>query len=212
MSFSQQQFDSMPLIGILRGIKQEDLLEIIPRYLQAGLTTIEITMNTPDVLDILKHTAATFGHKLNVGAGTVCTEKDLEQALTAGAQFIVTPILHEPVIRSCVAAGVPVFPGALTPSEIYRAWSWGASLVKVFPASAFGPGYIKEVLAPLDGLQLMPTGGVSLENMGDYYRAGAKGFGLGSLLFDKKLIQQGDWDALQKKMEGVANRYLEIKG
>lgn len=212
MSFSQQKFEAMPLVGILRGISRNDLLEIIPRYIRAGLTTIEITMNTPDVLNILKQTTETFGNDLNVGAGTVCTEKDLNEAIAAGAQFIVTPILNEAVIRRCVEAGVPVFPGALTPSEIYQAWSWGATLVKVFPASAFGPGYIKEVLAPLDGLKLMPTGGVSLDNMSDYYRAGAKGFGLGSLLFDKKLIQQRDWDALQRKMEGVANCYLEIKG
>lgn len=211
MSFSQQQFEDMPLVGILRGIRQEDLLQLIPRYIRAGLSTIEITMNTPGILEILQRTCEQFGSELNIGAGTVCTEADLDNALSAGAQFIVTPILNEAVIRRCVAAGIPVFPGALTPSEIYQAWSWGAKLVKVFPASAFGPGYIREVLAPLDDLKLMPTGGVSLENMADYYRAGARGFGLGSLLFDKQMIQHGDWDGLETKMKKVADRYREVK-
>lgn len=201
----------MPLVGILRGVHLDDLLEIIPRYLEAGLTTIEITMNTPDILHILRHTSEAFGEQLNIGAGTVCTEEDLDAALAAGAQFIVTPVLDEKVIRKCVEAKVPVFPGALTPSEIYKAWSWGATLVKVFPASAFGPGYIREVLAPLDEIQLMPTGGISLENMADYYRAGACGFGLGSLLFDKEMIQNKAWDALQTKMEGVANCYRDLQ-
>jgi 2-dehydro-3-deoxyphosphogluconate aldolase/(4S)-4-hydroxy-2-oxoglutarate aldolase len=167
-------------------------------------------MNTPNIQRILRHSTEVYGDQLNIGAGTVCTEKDLEVALAAGAQFIVTPILNEQVIRKCVEAQIPVFPGALTPSEIYQAWRWGASLVKVFPASAFGPGYIREILAPLDEIQLMPTGGISLQNMADYYRAGAKGFGLGSLLFDKKLIQTCAWDALEIKMKGVADCYLKL--
>lgn len=202
----------MPLVGILRGVSRADLQKIIPRYLQAGLTTLEITMNTPGIEGLLRESVDQYGEQLNIGAGTVCSVKELEQALTAGAQFIVTPILNERVVRTCVDQGVPVFPGALTPSEIYRAWSWGATLVKVFPASAFGPAYLKEVLAPLDQLQLMPTGGISLANMADYYRAGAKGFGLGSLLFDRQLIQHGQWKDLQNKMAAVADRYREMVG
>lgn len=210
MSFSWEQFDNMPLVGILRGIRQEDLEEIIPTYIDAGLTTLEITMNTPGVQKILARAVDRFGNDLNIGAGTVCNREDLDRALSAGAQFIVTPVLNEAVVRNCVERNIPVFPGALTPSEIYQAWSWGATLVKVFPASAFGPGYIREVLAPLDQLQLMPTGGISLQNMAEYHRAGAKGFGLGSLLFDKTLIRHKDWAALQRKMEGVANEYRNL--
>ena len=210
MSFSQPDFERMPLVGILRGVRDADLMEIIPRYLRAGLTTLEITMNTPEIDRLLRESVARFGEQLNIGAGTVCTMKELELALNAGAAFIVTPVLDEAVVRTCVEREVPVFPGALTPTEIYRAWSWGATLVKVFPAGAFGPGYIKEVLAPLDELKLMPTGGVSLENMADYYRAGAKGFGLGSLLFDRELIRNGQWDALERKMRAVADRYVEV--
>src|SRR5690606_18081736 len=103
-------------------------------------------------------------------------------ALDAGAQFVVTPITDEEVISACVERDIPIFPGAYTPTEIYKAWSLGASMVKVFPASKLGPDYIKEVLAPLQQIHLMPTGGVGLENMEAFYKAGAKGFGIGSQL------------------------------
>lgn len=210
MLFSHLQFEQMPLIGILRGISGAALSELIPRYLAAGLNTLEITMNTAGAEQLIEEMATRHGAELNIGAGTVCTEADLDRALSAGAQFIVTPVLNEAVIRRCVAQDIPVFPGALTPSEIYQAWSWGARMVKVFPASVFGPAYIREVLAPLDQLRLLPTGGISLDNMADYYRAGARGFGLGSLLFDKHLIETADWDRLQQKMQGVADCYRRI--
>lgn len=201
----------MPIVGILRGISPEALEAIIPAYQEAGLTTLEITMNTEGFTGMMTAAVAEYGSRLNIGAGTVCSEEDLDRALAAGAQFIVTPILNETVVKKCVDQGIPVFPGALTPSEIYQAWTWGATMVKVFPASAFGPSYIREVLAPLNELRLLPTGGVSLENMADYYRAGAGGFGLGSLLFDKKLIEAKQWPALQHKMQAVADHCRQIR-
>lgn len=201
----------MPIVGILRGIDRQALDAIIPAYLEAGLTTLEITMNTEGFSDMMEFAVDRYGSMLNIGAGTVCTEQDLELALEVGAQFIVTPILNETIVKRCAEQKIPVFPGALTPSEIYRAWTLGATMVKVFPASAFGPSYIKEVLAPLDELELLPTGGVSLDNMADYYQAGAKGFGLGSLLFDKALIKAKDWLALQQKMKAVADHYQQIR-
>jgi len=122
---------------------------------------------------------------------------DLEAALAAGAQFIVTPILDEQIVQHCVQKNIPVFPGAYTPTEIYRAWSAGASAVKVFPAAQLGAKYIKDVLAPLNEIRLLPTGGVSLENIGDYFEAGAAGVGMGSSLLDKKLIEREDYDGLK---------------
>jgi 2-dehydro-3-deoxyphosphogluconate aldolase/(4S)-4-hydroxy-2-oxoglutarate aldolase len=211
MQFQKEAFDQMPIVGILRGISSEALDAILPAYLEAGLTTLEITMNTAGFSEMMTAATAQYGEQLNIGAGTVCTETDLEVALQAGAQFIVTPILNEQVVKRCVERDIPVFPGALTPSEIYRAWTWGATMVKVFPASAFGPSYIKEVRAPLNEVQLLPTGGVSLENMADYHRAGAVGFGLGSLLFDKRLIETKQWPALRQKMQAVADHCRKIR-
>jgi 2-dehydro-3-deoxyphosphogluconate aldolase/(4S)-4-hydroxy-2-oxoglutarate aldolase len=165
-------------------------------YAEAGLTTLEVTMNSDEALTTITRLVQDFDEKLNIGAGTVCTLEDLDKALAAGAQFIVTPILQEEVIKACVQQQIPVFPGAYSPTEIYKAWHLGATMVKVFPATKLGASFIKEVLAPMDYLKLLPTGGVSLDNFKDFFVAGAAGVGMGSQLFPKKLIEEGDWEEL----------------
>jgi 2-dehydro-3-deoxyphosphogluconate aldolase/(4S)-4-hydroxy-2-oxoglutarate aldolase len=177
------------------------LQQVIPLYLRAGLTTLEITMNSAGAKDMIRYAREHFPTELNVGAGTVCTIEDLDRALDAGAQFIVTPILNKQVIKTCVKEGVPVFPGAYTPTEIYKAWSLGAAMVKIFPATALGPSYIKDVKAPLPNIKLLPTGGVGLENIHLFRQAGADGYGIGSQLFDKTLIQEQNWKALSHHFE-----------
>jgi len=127
--------------------------------------------------------------------------------LDAGAQFIVTPIIDEAVIKKCLALKIPIFPGAYTPTEIYRAWSLGATMVKVFPAGKLGPDYIKEVLAPLNQIQLLPTGGISLDNIRAFIKAGAKGFGIGSSLVPKHMVENGEWDALYDHLIKFVNQY-----
>ncbi|MDR6805860.1 2-dehydro-3-deoxyphosphogluconate aldolase/(4S)-4-hydroxy-2-oxoglutarate aldolase [Dyadobacter sp. BE34] len=196
-TFSWELFNKAPLVGIIRNVSPEDVKRILPIYREAGLTTVEITMNTPGATDMIRYALENEHYGLNIGAGTVCTKDDLDAALDAGAQFIVTPVLSKKVIKSCVKKGVPVFPGAYTPTEIFQAWSWGASMVKIYPATALGPGYIKDVKAPMNQLKLLPTGGVSLENMEAFLKAGANGLGIGGQLFDKKLIQDKDWDGLK---------------
>ena len=194
--FSWELFEKAPIVGIVRNLSMEAVKQILPVYRAAGLTTIEITMNTPGAADIIRYASENEQEGLNIGAGTVCNKEDLELALDAGAQFIVTPILNKKVIKSCVKKSVPIFPGAYTPSEIYNAWSLGANVVKVFPATALGPEYIKDLRGPMNQLKLMPTGGVSLENMNEFLKAGAIGLGIGGQLFDKKLIDAQDWDGL----------------
>lgn len=196
-TFSWELFNKAPLVGIIRNLSPEDVKRILPIYREAGLTTVEITMNTPGATDMIRYALENEHYGLNIGAGTVCTKDDLDAALEAGAQFIVTPVLSKKVVKSCVKKGIPVFPGAYTPTEIFQAWSWGASMVKIYPATALGPGYIKDVKAPMNQLKLLPTGGVSLENMEAFLKAGANGLGIGGQLFDKKLIQDKDWDGLK---------------
>lgn len=196
--FSWNGFAKVPIVGIIRNLSFEVIEKILPVYLSAGLTTIEITMNTPAAEDIIRFAADQYKGQLNVGAGTVCNTDDLEQAIRAGSQFIVTPILDADVVRTCVSKNIPVFPGAYTPTEIYQAWKLGASMVKVYPATSLGPEYIKDVKAPLNNIKLMPTGGINLHNLHLFIEAGADGFGIGSQLFDKKLIENQDWDGLLK--------------
>ncbi|GAB3998243.1 bifunctional 4-hydroxy-2-oxoglutarate aldolase/2-dehydro-3-deoxy-phosphogluconate aldolase [Spirosoma daeguense] len=195
--FSWELFTQMPIVGIIRNLSVDDIQQILPIYREAGLTTIEITMNTPGAEQVIRHAREHEHEGLNIGAGTVCTKEDLDKALAAGAQFIVTPILDKKVIKACVKTNVPIFPGAFTPSEVYKAWKLGASMVKVFPTTALGPGYIKDLKAPLNQIKLVPTGGVDLNNMGDFLKAGADGLGIGSHLFDKTLISQKDWSGLK---------------
>lgn len=196
-TFSWELFNKAPLVGIIRNVSLEDVKRILPIYREAGLTTVEITMNTPGATDMIRYALESEHYGLNIGAGTVCTKDDLDAALDAGAQFIVTPVLSKKVVKSCVKKGIPVFPGAYTPTEVFNAWSLGASMVKIYPATALGPGYIKDLKAPMSQLKLLPTGGVSLENMEAFLKAGANGLGIGGQLFDKKLIQDKNWDGLK---------------
>jgi len=200
-AFSADTFSRIPLIGILRGYGKEQIHHILETYILAGLSTIEITWNTPHAADIIGESVERYGRRLNIGAGTVCSEAHLDQALACGAQYIVTPVLNLSVISRCKELGVPIFPGAYTPSEIYSAWEAGATMVKVFPAGCLGPDYIQQVKAPLDTIQLLPTGGIKLENMEAYLKAGANGFGLGSALFPDRFIHGKDWDGLKKHLE-----------
>ncbi|GAA4315163.1 bifunctional 4-hydroxy-2-oxoglutarate aldolase/2-dehydro-3-deoxy-phosphogluconate aldolase [Compostibacter hankyongensis] len=201
--FSQEAFERMPVIGIMRNFAPAVTAAVVPLFEKAGFTTLEITMNSAGAEDIIRDLVARYPG-LNIGAGTVCEMTDLERALAAGASFIVTPIVNEEIILHCAADHIPVFPGALTPTEVYRAWKLGASAVKVFPSAQYGAAYIRDLKAPLQQVPLLPTGGVSLKNIADFFAAGAMGAGMGSTLFDKTLIAAGDFEALYHHFEQLA--------
>lgn len=201
--FSWDAYNKVPIVGIIRNIPLETVLKIAKAYVAAELFTLEVTMNTEGAAKMITRLRNEFP-ALNVGAGTVCTLNDFHTALDVGAQFIVTPVINEEVIKTAVSKNIPIFPGAYTPSEIHRAWVLGASAVKIFPATQLGPQYIKDVLGPLDKIKLLPTGGVSLENIKSFFDAGAIGVGMGSSLLNKKNIQNQDF-------EGLKNHFLKIK-
>lgn len=194
--FSWDLFNKMPVVGIIRNLTVADINFVLPIYKQAGFTTIEITLNTPEALSVISSLALEYKGELNVGAGTVCTLDDLAAAITAGANFIVTPIFKAEVVKKCVSMEVPIFPGAFSPTEIYEAWELGASMVKLYPASVVGSDYVSAVLAPLNKVKLMPTGGIHLSNMLAFMKAGATSLGIGSELFDKKIIQKRGSEAM----------------
>lgn len=200
--FNREKFSRTPIIGILRKLDISVLGPVLQCYCESGLTTIEITMNSPGATTQIRYAADQFGDQLNIGAGTVRNVNELRKALDAGAGFIVTPNTDETVVSTCKENNIPVFPGALTPTEIYRAYSLGADMVKVFPASTMGPDYFKSVQGPLDTIPLIATGGINLNNMTSYLEAGATGLGIGSTLFDKQMIARKDWKALQTHMAG----------
>jgi len=187
--FSIQKFEKLPIIGIIRNINAEDFERILPLYIKAGLTTIEVTMNTVGAESMIKKAKTIFGSIINIGAGTVCNLSDLQKAFDVGADFIVTPILKTDVIEKCVATNIPIFPGAFSTTEIYTAWSLGASMVKVFPISQLGPGYIQSIKGPFPQIKLMPTGGIGLEDIKSYKKAGSSALGIGGPLFPDKILK-----------------------
>jgi 2-dehydro-3-deoxyphosphogluconate aldolase/(4S)-4-hydroxy-2-oxoglutarate aldolase len=191
--FDAQVFKALPVVGILRGFGREETEKLVHASVEGGLRNIEITMNTEGAVDLIRLVRDAAGPGVNVGAGTVLSADGLEAALGAGASFIVTPGIVPEVVRACVARRIPVFPGALTPSEVMQAWSLGATMVKVFPADQLGPAYIRALKAPLAHVPLMPTGGVTVDTLGDFKRAGADAFGVGGPLFDRARAAAGDW-------------------
>ncbi|MEQ6121058.1 bifunctional 4-hydroxy-2-oxoglutarate aldolase/2-dehydro-3-deoxy-phosphogluconate aldolase [Reichenbachiella sp. MALMAid0571] len=208
VNYKEDLFSKMPVVGIMRNFSNENIEAIVPLYKKAGFTTLEITMNSSNAEEVITHLSKNHPD-LNIGAGTVCNIDDLEKALGAGASFIVTPIMDNEVMQVCRESNVPIFPGAFTPLEIYNAWKSGASAVKVFPATQLGPGYVKDVLGPLNQIKLLPTGGVSIDNIEAFFKAGAVGVGMGSTLFDNKFIESKDYDSLFIHFQNI---YTKVGG
>lgn len=209
--FSWEIFLKMPVIGIARNISFKEIVQILPLFHASGLNTIEITMNSAHSEDLIRYAAEAYGDKINVGAGTVCNGKDLEKAVVAGAQFIVMPVVNEEVIKKCGIKKLPVFPGAFTPTEIYKAWIAGADMVKVFPTTIAGPEYIRDIKGPLNKVKLLPTGGVSMDNCIHFLKAGAEGLGMGSQLLDPTYIKERNWEELQQHFTNLVRKIEAYK-
>lgn len=196
---SRQSADSLnlavPVIAILRAPTADRFPEVASVLHESGITAVEFTLNSAGALDAMRECAG-FAH--SVGAGTVLSAKDAELAVEAGAAYLITPAVIDEVIAEGRRLGVPVISGALTPTEIHRAWTLGSSMVKVFPAAVGGPEYIKAVRAPLSDIPLVPTGGVGLEEARAYLEAGAKALGIGSPLVGDACVG-GDLDALRER-------------
>jgi 2-dehydro-3-deoxyphosphogluconate aldolase/(4S)-4-hydroxy-2-oxoglutarate aldolase len=172
---------------------------------QGGVRALEITMTSPGALDEISEASKQLGDDAIIGVGTVLDPETARAAILAGAKFVVSPVLNLDVIRLCQRYSVPCIPGAFTPTEILRAWEAGADVVKVFPATKLGPSYFKDLLGPLPQLRLTPTGGVNLENAGEFIKAGASFVGVGSSLVNKNLVAEQKWDELS----ALAAKYIE---
>jgi 2-dehydro-3-deoxyphosphogluconate aldolase/(4S)-4-hydroxy-2-oxoglutarate aldolase len=204
-SFDWNRFHQCPIVGILRGFDLSAIEPMAQAAAAGGIVNLEVTFNTRGAAQQIKLLQTRLGEQINIGAGTICTLDDLNHAQEAGATFIVTPIVAADVIQEAVARKLPVFAGAMTPTEIHLAWSLGATIVKVFPSDQLGPAYIRNVKAPLSQIPLMPTGGVTPENLPEYKRAGAAAYGVGSPLFAKSRVLAGDWPWITQQ----ASRFVE---
>jgi 2-dehydro-3-deoxyphosphogluconate aldolase/(4S)-4-hydroxy-2-oxoglutarate aldolase len=187
----------VPVVGILRGIEGDFFGEVMQLAFTNGLSALEITMNTPDAERILAgfRPAVPVGKLL--GMGTIRTVEEARRAVGAGAMFLVTPNLDTQVIEYANRAEIPIITGALTPSEIFTAWSAGADLVKVFPCGALGgPKYIHDLRGPFERIPLCAVGGVSLKNLPDYFAAGAAAVGVSTSLFGGRALREKKLDEI----------------
>jgi len=190
-------FRSLPILGILRGVRCESLPALVEAVVSAGLRSIEVTMNTPDAPRLIRDMVRLSAGRLTIGAGTVLNRKDLLEAMEAGATFVVSPTLVREVVTYCADHSIPVFPGALTPQEIHDAWSAGATMVKVFPARFFGPEYFREIKGPFQDIELMAVGGVTAENFRDFLSAGASAVAFGGSVFRPDWLAAGEFDRIE---------------
>jgi 2-dehydro-3-deoxyphosphogluconate aldolase/(4S)-4-hydroxy-2-oxoglutarate aldolase len=194
-------------VGILRGFDAETVRWIGTTLADSGLGAIEVTLNTKGALDQLQCLLECANNRLNIGVGTVLTMEQARDAIRSGAQFVVTPVVVPEVIRYCKDEGVPIFPGALTPTEVFTAWTNGADLVKIFPAEFGGAAYLKAIKAPLNQVRLMPTGGVRPENIGELIASGAEAFGVGTPLFAKERMINRDTDWILAQVKAFKTAY-----
>jgi 2-dehydro-3-deoxyphosphogluconate aldolase/(4S)-4-hydroxy-2-oxoglutarate aldolase len=168
------------VIAILRGLPRVQALGVSHALAEAGVRAIEITVDSPDALAVIAELSGIGG--VTAGAGTVLDVRDAERALEAGASFLITPVVDVAVIEWAAARGVPIMPGAMTPSEVSTAWAAGAAAVKLFPAGALGASYVRAIRAPLPHIPLIPTGGIGADDVADYLAVGAVAVALGSEL------------------------------
>ncbi|MBF9143596.1 bifunctional 4-hydroxy-2-oxoglutarate aldolase/2-dehydro-3-deoxy-phosphogluconate aldolase [Hymenobacter properus] len=174
------------IVAIVRGANSPDLVKIAQAVHAGGVRMMEITLNSPGALASIEEVAREMEGKLLVGAGTVLDPETARAALLAGAQYIISPTLNKKTIRMTKRYGAVSIPGAYTTTEILNAYEYGGDIIKVFPAGSSGASYFKDIAGPLPHIPLMPTGGVSLDNIKGFAEAGAKAFGLGSSLVDTK--------------------------
>ncbi|NEE03124.1 bifunctional 4-hydroxy-2-oxoglutarate aldolase/2-dehydro-3-deoxy-phosphogluconate aldolase [Phytoactinopolyspora halotolerans] len=192
------------VMAILRASAADRFSDIARTLVDAGVTCLEITLTSPGALGAIAAVRAELPDTVDVGAGTVTTADDVRAVVDAGAGFVVSPSAELDVVRAAAEAGIPSYPGAFSPTEILAAWRAGASAVKVFPAATLGTSYFTYLAGPFPDIPLMPTGGVGLDTIGDWIRAGAIGVGLGSPL-QGDAATGGDLEQLA----GRARRALE---
>ncbi len=192
------------IVAILRRTEPGLAAETARALVDGGVPVVEVTCDSPGVLEMLDAIHRTLGDRVLLGAGTVLDLETAEAAIAAGARFIVSPHTEPPLIETLAAQGIPCLPGAFTASEVLAAWRAGAALVKLFPVGAVGPAHLRDLRGPLRAIPLMPTGGVTLDNAAAFIAAGAWGLGLGSALADPALVASRRFDEVRRRAAAFA--------
>ena len=195
-----KKLEQVGVVPVVRAESSDNVVRAVEALVEGGIPVAEITMTVPGAVTVIERCAAHFGDRITLGAGSVTSADMCIEVIDAGSVFVVTPVFKAAVIDICKHRGVCVIAGALTPTEIVSAWEAGADVVKVFPAKAMGgAAYLRMVHEPLPQIPLTPTGGVTLQTLADYFKAGVPFVGAGGDLVSKKAIDAGDTQAITKR-------------
>lgn len=203
MTVSVERMEAAGVIAIVRLDDYSRAVELTSALLEGGIDVVEFTYTNPQAGSAIAAVKRELGDTVLAGAGTVLDPETARSAILQGADLIVTPTVNVETVRLCQRYAVPTVIGAFTPTEILTAWEAGATFVKVFPASVVGAGYLKDVRGPLPQVRLIPTGGVSADNAGDFIRAGARAVALGSNLVDAASVANGDWATITSRAKAA---------
>jgi 2-dehydro-3-deoxyphosphogluconate aldolase/(4S)-4-hydroxy-2-oxoglutarate aldolase len=198
-----RHIEELGVVAVIRLKDPAKLRAVVDALADGGVRALEVTMTVPRAVEMIRELAPTIPEGFLLGAGTVTDVETARSVIDAGATFVVGPVFRPDVIAACHERGVPAVPGCFSPTEILAAHEAGADIVKLFPATMLGPQYIKDVRAPMPQLKLMPTGGVTLDNAGDWIRAGAVAVGVGSALVEAKAIEQGRFEVITANAQKV---------
>jgi len=200
------------IIAVIRITEAQRLRAIVDALVEGGVRVVEVTMTVPGAVDLIRDLSGSLPPGIVLGAGTVLDADTAAHVIDAGATFVVSPVLKPALIERCRQCDVVVMPGCFSPTEILSAWEAGADFVKVFPATSLGPSFFKDVKGPLPSVKLIPTGGVTLDNAGDWIRAGAAAVGVGTALLDAKAIARGAYSVVRANAERIVASVNAAKG
>ena len=198
-------------VAVIRMTDSKKLLRVVEAIGKGGVSVVEITMTVPNAIAMIREAVASVGNDAIVGVGSVLDERTAQSAIDAGARFVVGPVLKREIIEAAHKEDIPAIPGCFSPTEIQTASEAGADIIKVFPADVVGMAFFKAVLAPMPHLSLMPTGGVSLTNAGEWLLAGACAVGVGTALLEKKAIESGDYSGLTENARALCASIAEAR-
>jgi len=206
-----QRIKDMGVLAVLRGPSEELTLKMVDALIKGGVYGIEITYSTPNAAQVVRSLDQEFGDQIVLGMGTVTKPEQVEEALSAGSTFLVSPHTNEILGKEMAISGAPVMMGALTPSEVMSAYELGSDVVKIFPGSLGGPGYMKALKGPFPDIPMMPTGGVSESNLVDWFKAGAFAVGAGSKLCPKEYALSGEFEKITETAIGFMDAVRAAK-
>ncbi len=198
-----QEIEASGVVAVIRLKEPEKLRHVVDALMEGGVRALEVTMTVPGAVGLIEQLARSMPAEFQLGAGTVLDPETARHVILAGAKFIVAPTLNLATIEMCHRYDVAALPGCFTPTEILAAWQAGADVIKVFPATALGPTFFKDMRGPLPQIKLMPTGGVTLANAGDWIKAGAVAIGVGTALVDNKAIADGNFAKIAENARTV---------